>query len=693
MCRDLIFDNFDDALAAGTVDGKPATPGPGARRVTDAESHLSLSGGKVVVSGGLATPDYNDPSLTESNPAITRVVGQLMVGEFNQISGAHAGIGWYSAAPLTVGQLSQWENTFYDNLGTWHCATKGTAKDITAINLTAGVSHQYAIVLKTVGAYYFARGDTLPDWSLILMVPTDNTATLYPGIANREAVFTSSFLRAPEGLYLPSPTFSDTFTRADGAIGSSEITGPDGQVSSILPWTGATWTIGTNRALNTPNLGAEQNSGTLVVGTWYSITATQANHFYTGCAIGDTFCATSTTALDANNKVKALTLSELSAYQNVNCPNVYIRVKVHALKAGTQGGVTIRVDDPTNPTEGIIAYFDGQGNLKLKQFIDTVTYSELYTVAKAFTVDDELIIWANGNSVRCHHRTAAGVWTSSGIGLTTSVTSGGYTGAFSTDPANTIEEIDCFPVGSYGEYAVMDTFVPSSLRIIPKYSPSIVFTFDDGLDTLYTQAYNYMLSKGVRGTAYIITSLVDTGGHVTHTQLLEMQAAGWTIGNHTRTHTNMVGRTQAQDEQDISDGYNDLIGWGITPENAHHFAYPGGGIDANARAAVAAQGCLTARMTDHTITFPTDPFTADIASIWCHFCLGNTYTLRQTENYIDRFKTNQEMGLVMCHDLIVGEPSDNIHWKIANFQALIDRAIAKGLGFLAMDAAYIRWHI
>lgn len=47
----------------------------------------------------------------------------------------------------------------------------------------------------------------------------------------------------------------------------------------------------------------EQSSGNLVVGAWYQITATQANYFYAGCAVGDTWRATAATALTAANKV------------------------------------------------------------------------------------------------------------------------------------------------------------------------------------------------------------------------------------------------------------------------------------------------------------------------------------------------------------------------------------------------------
>jgi len=50
--------------------------------------------------------------------------------------------------------------------------------------------------------------------------------------------------------------------------------------------------------------GSEEASGNCVKYGVYEITATQTNHFFTGCGIGDIFAAADVYALDSNNKVK-----------------------------------------------------------------------------------------------------------------------------------------------------------------------------------------------------------------------------------------------------------------------------------------------------------------------------------------------------------------------------------------------------
>lgn len=52
--------------------------------------------------------------------------------------------------------------------------------------------------------------------------------------------------------------------------------------------------------------GSELVTGTLDIGSYYLITATEVDHFYAGCNVTDRFLADAETALDGNNKVKKL---------------------------------------------------------------------------------------------------------------------------------------------------------------------------------------------------------------------------------------------------------------------------------------------------------------------------------------------------------------------------------------------------
>ncbi len=120
--------------------------------------------------------------------------------------------------------------------------------------------YKIALVLRSTGAYYFIKGGAFTNWSLLWIASVGATTNLYPNIANRSAtsVFTADNIRIPTNLWLPTPLAYDTFTRGDGAIGSSETTGPDSQTTPSLAWTGGA--ISTNKNVITPSLGSEINT-------------------------------------------------------------------------------------------------------------------------------------------------------------------------------------------------------------------------------------------------------------------------------------------------------------------------------------------------------------------------------------------------------------------------------------------------
>jgi hypothetical protein len=69
------------------------------------------------------------------------------------------------------------------------------------------------------------------------------------------------------------------------------------------------------------SLGTEIATGTLTAGKLYKITATEANHFYTGCAIGEYFTSVGTETCDASNKVQEVTEVEATGLHGHSTAN------------------------------------------------------------------------------------------------------------------------------------------------------------------------------------------------------------------------------------------------------------------------------------------------------------------------------------------------------------------------------------
>lgn len=194
----LVRDEFTDTRAAGSVNGTPATPGPGTRTVTDTENKLSVGSGVLSFSGGKATPAWGDPVFYIDSQ--DRSSGMAMYCSAAAISGSYFAIGWNSSQgglPDTnftlkgAGVISLWVGGKSLNMeGTW----------------VSGEFYEYAIVVRgSSGAFFCYR----LGGSAIKLGFIDNTAvssTIYPGIVNNNAVADVDHLRVAQ---LPAPWNDD----------------------------------------------------------------------------------------------------------------------------------------------------------------------------------------------------------------------------------------------------------------------------------------------------------------------------------------------------------------------------------------------------------------------------------------------------------------------------------------------------
>jgi len=75
-------------------------------------------------------------------------------------------------------------------------------------------------------------------------------------------------------------------------------------------------------------------------------------------------------------------------------------------------------------------------------------------------------------------------------------------------------------------------------------------TFDDGRTSDYEVAYPMLVAAGLSATFFVNTATIDTPGHLTWSQLTEMQRAGMSVQSHGHDHTDLarLNSTQLDDQ-------------------------------------------------------------------------------------------------------------------------------------------------
>jgi hypothetical protein len=467
----------------------------GARTVVDTNGKLSIAGGVAsFATGGIGV---NNPGLQYA--ATSLIAGKAMLAQINvSTKGDYFEVG-FNIFTATATDVIFGVSNIVDRSGL-----------VTLGAYSTGVLYSVAAILRSVGGYIFIKGGAFTNWSLLWEDLTGNPASPQPGFGGASlTVGTVTNVRVPIATFLPVPLLYDTFTRANGALGNSEIVGPDGQAAPALAWTGATWAISGNAIVNTPNVGADVAvNGTfttnsdwtgalwaiaggvvhasaatvnltpstpwIVTGQWYRTKLTVLNYVsgQVGFRLGapathpaksgnGTFTETaramgticSISALGTNFTgdvddviVQPLTLSKLFSSVTISPTDGMFDVVVKTYSGGRQAGLVARLNSAATPTSGLVAYFDNVGSNPVK--LDEFT-AEL-TWNNLLNVNKA---FNTGDTLRLDLSGAA--WrlyhiTAAGavtlLGSgTTAVLTGNLCGAFSTDPTNVIDAIQVMP--------------------------------------------------------------------------------------------------------------------------------------------------------------------------------------------------------------------------------------------------------
>lgn len=105
---------------------------------------------------------------------------------------------------------------------------------------------------------------------------------------------------------------------------------------------------------------------------------------------------------------------------------------------------------------------------------------------------------------------------------------------------------------------------------------TFVITFDDGWADGYDYAYPIMVRYGYVGVFFVITSRIDMPGFLSSSDLLELQANGNEIGNHTAHHVSLSTVSYQQAKQEIETASARIAQ--VVYRRPTSLAYPMGGV-------------------------------------------------------------------------------------------------------------------
>lgn len=110
----------------------------------------------------------------------------------------------------------------------------------------------------------------------------------------------------------------------------------------------------------------------------------------------------------------------------------------------------------------------------------------------------------------------------------------------------------------------------------------IIISFDDGDETVYSQAFPIMQELGFTGVNYIVYNYVGAEGYMNVDQIKALAASGWETGSHSLSHIDLTASKHLEWEIIDSRHYLEKM-LGVRVET---FAYPFGKVNGDVRSIV-----------------------------------------------------------------------------------------------------------
>ena len=201
--------------------------------------------------------------------------------------------------------------------------------------------------------------------------------------------------------------------------------------------------------------------------------------------------------------------------------------------------------------------------------------------------------------------------------------------------------------------------------------PAVCINFDDGYQSIFTNAFPIMQARKIRATSYIVTSYVGQKEMITWDQCRILNNAGWDMGSHSHSHPNLTLLTEAEIDKELTTSRDLLIAQGMS-RAANYVAYPYGSCNELVLARMKTNNMPLGRgVINHYLTSPPNfQYTLEARNI------AITTSLADVKRAIDNAIAGGHIITLLFHN-IVERPVVATDWSTADFQELMDYIVLK----------------
>lgn len=154
------------------------------------------------------------------------------------------------------------------------------------------------------------------------------------------------------------------------------------------------------------------------------------------------------------------------------------------------------------------------------------------------------------------------------------------------------------------------------MRSLSKKKGNVIFTFDGGWETQYSQAYKILSKKQFPASISVIPSLVGKPTYVSEKQLEELHENGWDLLNHTYSHVDLSRLSSAEQLSQINKA-RDWLNNRCYTEGSSVLVYPYGNFNPTTLQLLKSEQFVSARslLEGFEIDHPDNPYVVRVKSL------------------------------------------------------------------------------
>jgi len=199
--------------------------------------------------------------------------------------------------------------------------------------------------------------------------------------------------------------------------------------------------------------------------------------------------------------------------------------------------------------------------------------------------------------------------------------------------------------------------------------PQLIFSFDDGWISQYTEAFTRMQKRGIPGTIAVVPSLIGTTGYMTLEQLKKVYDYGWDLANHTFNHVNLKNVDAATIKTELDSAEQWLIDQGFI-RASDVVVYPQGGYKEEVITEMQTRRAGRSIVESIEAGLPSDKYKIKIRNVL------NTITPTVANGWIDEI-INSGGTLILLWHIIDPVADTSTKYTPTDLQTIIDYAYSK----------------